>query len=302
MEESFVFNPPRRPGIIFHISVLLVLSAAGIWALWQAASTDIGPAFLFHLLLALLTVVVFPLVAYRAYALQSGSYTMERNGIHLRWGMRLETIPMDKVAWAHRVEDLSAPIPRPWLRWHGAVLGVRRLPGGEELEYMAATTRGVVVIAAGERYYAISPDDPDAFLLAYQRFSEMGSLDPLPALAQHPTFIFAQVWRTPAARALVLAGLILCIVVLGWVSFVIPTREQVHMGFYPDGTPGALAPSVQLLLLPVLCTLLYVVDLFLGMFFFRRRDTQPLSYLLWGSGVLMPLLSVVALFFILNAN
>ena len=208
MEESFVFNPPRRLGIIFHITALLILSVAGIWALWQAASTDIGPSFLFYLLLALLTVAAVPLIAYRAYALQSGAYTMERNGLHLRWGLRLEVIPMDKVVWVHRDTDLSAPVPRPWLRWPGAVLGVRRLSGGEELEYMATTTRGVIVIATGDKYFAISPEDPQAYLLAYQRFSEMGSLAPLPAKAQYPTFIFAQVWRTPAARALLLAGLI----------------------------------------------------------------------------------------------
>lgn len=302
MEELYVYPPPRRLGIFFHFGILLLLSFLTIWALWQAASVGSGAFLLFYLLLALLSVAALPLVAYRAYALQTGAYSLQRDGIHLRWGLRVEIIPMDGVLWAHPASELSAPVPLPWLRWPGALLGSRNLPDGGQIEFLAANTQNLVVIATETRYYAISPEDTHAFLHTYQRFTEMGSLAPLPARAQHPTFLFTQVWRTLPARTLLLTGFILCLLLFGWVSLVVSARAQVHMGFYPDGTPGAVAPAAQLFLLPVLCTLFYVIDLFLGLFFFRRKDAQPLSYLLWGSGALTPLLSLFALFFILRVG
>jgi hypothetical protein len=302
MQEIFVFNPPRRLGIMIHLGALLALGLAAIWALWQATRVDIGAFFLSYLLLALLSVAALPLVAYRAYALYTAAYTLERNGIRLRWGLRQQVIPIDAVIWVHPAEKLSTPVPLPWLRWHGAVLGVRRLPGGSEVEFMAATASRLVFISTEERLYGISPEDPQAFLQTYQRFTEMGSITPLAARAQHPTILFSQVWRTPAARTLILAGLALCLAALAWCSLVVPGRAQVHLGFYPDGSPGVPVPATQLLLLPVLCTLFYVLDLFLGLFFFRRQEAQPLSYLLWGCGALTPLLSLVAIYFMLQAG
>lgn len=302
MKDIFIFYPPRQAGLLIQSGALMILSAMGIWSLWQAASAQIGPLFLLYLLLTLLVIIVLPMVAYRVYALQTASYTLERDGIRLRWGFRVEVIPMDQVEWVHSASELSVPVPLPWLRWQGAVTGVRRLPDGSEVEFMAATSRRLVFVATPERLFGISPEDPLSFIKAYQRFTEMGSLAPLSAHAQHPTFLFAQVWRTPAARVLIIAGFTLCLILLGWVSFVIPGREQVHLGFNSDGSPGALVPAAQLLLLPVLCALFYVMDFFTGLFFFRREDAKPLSYLLWGSGTLMPLLAMIALFLILRVS
>jgi hypothetical protein len=302
MNESFVFTPPRRFGMVFHGMALLALGAGGAWALWRAANAEIGPLFLIYLFLALLAVSALPLVAYRAYALQSASYALERDGIRLRWGLRIQVIPMDEVIWVHTAVELSKPMPLPWLRWPGAVVGVRHLPGEREVEYMSASVRQLIFIATESRLYAISPQDPGAFLNAFRRSTEMGSLSPLPARAQHPVALFTQVWSTTGTRALLLTGLILCLVLLVWVSLAIPSRDQVHMGFYPDGSPGALVPAPQLLLLPVLCALFYVIDFFLGLFFYRRVEARPLSYLLWVSGALTPLLSLVAMYFIMRAG
>jgi hypothetical protein len=59
---------------------------------------------------------------------------------------------------------------------------------------------------------------------------------------------------------------------------------------------------VRLLLLPVINTFFVLVDLFLGFFFFRRKESLPYSYLLWGMGALTPVLFLMAAFFILQAG
>jgi hypothetical protein len=140
---------------------------------------------------------------------------------------------------------------------------------------------------------------------------------------------------------MLLGGLALSLLLLAWVSLIVPSRDQIVLGPFTHGEP---TPAVYLLLLPVLNSFIFLVDLILGLFFFRMEDNrssqqarsaralsqvdttplaelgpsspgspQPvlrmapsiinakiLAYLLWGSGVLSPLLFLVAVFFILR--
>jgi len=274
---------------------------AGI-GLWQASRAVIGPVFLIYLLPSLLAVVIVPLLAYRAYALYSSFYILERDGIRLRWGLRYEDIPMPAVLWVHPASDLASSPPLPWLHWPGAVLGTRHLAGVGTIEYLAASSKNLVLIATPERVYAVSPAEAQVFLQAYQRFTEMGSLSPLTGRSIYPTLLLSRVWTTRPARYLLLASLALSLILLVWVSLAIPSRQQVYLGYDPSGFAGDVVPAVRLLLLPVINTFFVLADLFLGLFFFRREESQPFSYLLWGSGVLTTLLFLAAAFAILRLS
>ncbi|MBN1146367.1 MAG: hypothetical protein JXA78_03860 [Anaerolineales bacterium] len=302
--DETVFQPERRPGYIFQAGAIVLFVAAGFMGLWQAAQAEIGPVFLLYLLPALLAVVAVPALAYRFYALNSSYYALERDGIRLRWGLRYEDIPMTAVLWVHPASDLATPnaLPLPRLRWPGSVLGVRNLQGLGPVEFMAASSQGLMLIATLERSFAISPVEQEAFLHAFQRYTEMGSLTPLEARSIYPTFLVSRVWASAPARALLLAGFTLSLVLLIWVSLAIPWRTQVILGFDPAGGPGDAVPAVRLLLLPVINSFFVLADLFLGLFFYRRPESQPLSYLLWGSGAFTPLLFLIAVFFILRAG
>jgi hypothetical protein len=56
---------------------------------------------------------------------------------------------------------------------------------------------------------------------------------------------------------------------LVWVSVIIPGRAQVSLGGRP-GFPGDAVPAVRLLLLPVINTGIFLVNFFVGLYFFRR--------------------------------
>lgn len=278
------------------------------WGLWRASQAEIGLAFVLYLLPTLLAVVIVPLLVYRFLALRGAFYRLERDGISLRWGLRTVDIPIDTVSWVRIASELGRALPLPWLRWPGAMVGVRRMPGGPTIEYMAADLQRLVLIATAHGVYAVSPEDPSAFLVAYQRLTEMGSLSPLAARSIYPTFLLARVWRTPSARYLLLGGLALNLFLLVWVTAVAPGRAQVILGFQRG---GETMPGIRLLLLPVLSAFFFLVDFFVGLFFFRRDvvhqdDAIPertpnrvLAYLLWWSGVLTPFLFMAAVVLIL---
>jgi hypothetical protein len=176
------------------------------------------------------------------------------------------------------------------------------MTGGSPIEYMASSGRGLALVGTRERVFAISPADMKGFLYAFNRLTELGSLTPLRARSVYPTFLFAQAWRSRLARGLLLSSWLLALGLLVLVSLAIPGLTQVHLGFRPDSTPGDLVPAARLLLLPVLEGLVILIDLFLGLFFFRRQESQHFSYLLWGSGAVVALLFLVGTFFILQAS
>lgn len=305
--DEYVFSPPRRGGNLFHIGLILILLAGGALGLYMASQAQIGPIFLLSLLPGVAAVILVPILAYNLYSLQTAYYILERDGLRLRWGLRFEEIPMNTIIWVHTQEELVVPLPFPFLRLPGAVVGNRQLdasrqPGAESVEYMASKTRGLVLIGTQERIFAISPQHSEQFLYIFQRLTELGSLTPLAARSVHPTFLLARLWASGWARLLILTSLVLSMALLIWVALAIPSHVQVNLGFHPDGSPGDTVPAVQLFLLPVLNSLIVLVDIIAGIFFFRRKETQDLSYLIWGSGAIIPVFFLAGAFFILGTT
>lgn len=302
MNESLIFFPPHRLGLISQIIGILAAIAVGFLGLRQAAGAQIGVSFLLFLIPILIALVLVPLVSYRAYALWRASYTLQRDGILLKWGLREETISMASINWVRASQELDTKLPLPRLRWPGAVLGVRRLPDGTPIEYLSAQSRQMILVSTTDKVYAISPANPEEFMLAYNRFAELGSLTPLPPHSAFPANLLRQVWLSSPARYLLLSGLLVSLILLILVSLSVPSRAAISLGFNSDGMPSEGSPSVYLLLLPVLNTLFYMAEWLFGLYFFRSDETRTLAYLLWGSGLFTAILFLIAALFILGAG
>ncbi len=158
------------------------------------------------------------------------------------------------------------------------------------------------MVATYERAYAISPSDPGGFLLAYQRLTEMGSLIPSQPQSVHPTFLLARAWKIPLTRTLIISSILLSLTLVTWVSLVAPEIPQVSLGFLPTGEPRGPISGLRLMLLPVLNTIFWVFNFLFGLFLFRREDSRPLAYMLWGNSVLVAGLFLVAVYFILRIH
>jgi hypothetical protein len=303
VDEQYVFFPPNRRGVIFHLAAITILTLAGAWGLWQAFYTDVGPSFLLYLLPFLAAIPLVPFLVFRLSGLENASYTLERDSIRLRWGLRSEVIPMVNVQWVHPATDLGSALPLPRFRWPGAVSGTRRYPGGTmDIEYMASQPRNLLVIATPEKFYAISPANMDNFLLTYQHFTEMGSLLPPSARSVYPTVMVTRLWETRSARNLILFGALLSIGLLIWVSISIPGIDQVSLGIKPSGAPRTPIPSIRLMLLPVMNVVVYLANLLLGIGLFRRPESKNLAYLLWSTSIFVSILFLAAAYFIFQIS
>ena len=300
MEQSRVFYPPHPYGTILHLLLIAVFSAGGAWGIWGVTRVQVALQLLPYLGLIILFLSTVPFLIYRLYSLHRSEYRLERGGVTLTWGWRLEIIPMDDVRWVHRPEDLEAAPRPPLVRWPGAVTGRRRFQRGPEVEFLASSARQLVIIAAGEGYYAISPQNRSEFIRSFQELMELGSLSQLNRQSVRPALILSEVSSQKPLLILILAGALLNLSLLIWVLLVIPSRSLISLGFTPGGRPREALESVRLILFPILNTIAYLANLVLGLFLFRRTENRAFAYLVWGGSLLVALLFHLALIFILS--
>jgi hypothetical protein len=288
--------------MILHGSVAVILALLGTFGLWKASTAASGPTFLIYLLGTLVAMGFLPVLIYRMSALQQGRYILARDGISLYWGLRHEEIPINKVTWVGSTDQNRMVLTKPAFRVPGGVLGVKKQADGQAVEFMATRDTNLVLIVTSERIFAISPANPIEFLSTYRKLSEFGSLASIQAVSMYPTFLFSRSWADRSARILLISSAVLALGLIIWVSLTIPNHSMTALRLNPDGSAVELVPGIRLLLLPVLNTFFFIADLLLGLFFYRRADTQSLGYLMWTSSVLTTLLFLGAVYFILQAT
>jgi uncharacterized membrane protein YozB (DUF420 family) len=86
-----------------------------------------------------------------------------------------------------------------------------------------------------------------------------------------------------------------------WCVWLAQAYRELPLRLAPDGSVVDVVPGVRILLLPVVNTFFYMVDLLLGLFFYRRSETQSLSYLMWAASTLTAIFFLVGVWFLLRA-
>jgi len=299
MEERRVFYPPKQAGTIFHVLVILILTSGGAWGIWGTSNAQVALRLLPYLALIILFLITVPFLFYRLYSLHRSAYVLERGGIQLFWGWRSENIPMDQVLWVYQENDLEVPPQLPWIHWPGAVIGTRRFQRGPMVEFLASRNKDLVIIAVGDDYYAISPQDSAGFVQVYNSLAELGMLSPLVSESSRPALVLEELSTRRPLLGILIAGGLLNISLLVWTLLVIPKRQEISLGFSAIGIPHEPLESVRLILFPIINTTAYLGNLVLGLFLFRNQENRLLAYILWGGSILIALLFHAGMLFIL---
>jgi hypothetical protein len=288
------FLPKRRPGLIFHAALIILVLAGVTFLLLMAFGQPGGLSLILYLAGALLLLATLPFLAYRGYALLHAYYELERDGLRIRWGLRSLDIPITEVEWVRPPEDLLIPLKIPGFSTPGAILGESSHPDLGNIEFIASSAQNLVIVATMNQVVILSPDEKDEFIQRFNRTIEMGSLSPIAPHSAVPAVFLRQVTSNRLARVLIPLGFGLWFALLVLVSIVIPGRSAISIGYYPTGLPLEPVPASRMLMLPILGILLYLVSLVGGAYIFRKDATQPVSYLLWAGGVIAPFLLIVA--------
>jgi hypothetical protein len=294
------FPPTKQGGILVHFAVILALAAASAWGFWNISRAEVGPSYVAYLLLALGALTPIPVLGYRVYALMRADYYIDRDSLAVLWGLRVEDIPLTDIEWVRPASDLTQPLALPVLRMPGAVLGTRRHPDIGLVEFIASDTGNMILIATSKRVFAISPEDPSAMVQTFARAIELGSLSPAEPVSVYPSFIITQAWESPLARFLWMSGLFLNLGLVVWVGTLIPSLSQIPFGFNSLGVPDEIAPSTQLILLPLVSAFMYAAGLAAGLYFYRRDFQRPLAFIVWITGAFSAVFFLLAVLFLVT--
>lgn len=296
-----MFHPARTRGLAIQSAAAVLFAAGGLACLIQAFRLPMGSGFVLYSLFGFLLLFPASLLIYRIFELIRSSYTVGRDGLRLRWGARIEDIPIGDVDWIRPYASLSEPLPLPRLVWPGALRGMVRTREFGVVEYMADDMDTLLLIATPQRLYAISPSQPQAFINAFQNAVEEGSLEMLPARSDRPARSFRNIWNDRAARILVLSGLFFTVLVFIIVAIALGGRTSVSLGFDLEGLPFPPVPAQQALLIPFLAGMAYLFDLTLGILAYQRPLTRAIAYILWAGGLISALLLTLSAVFVLRA-
>ena len=294
------FPPAKQFGLILHGVIILLLASASIWGFLNLTNAQVGPMFVSYLLIGLLAFAPVPFLGYRAYALFKADYYIDRDSLAILWGLRIEDIPLTDIEWVRPASDLTHPLSLPRFRLPGAVLGTRRHPDLGAVEFIASSARNLILIATSKHIFAISPRDAASLVRTFARATELGSLTPTEAKSVYPSFVINQAWESPVARFLWMTGLLLNLGLVAWVGILIPSLSQVPFGFNPFGIPNETAPSVRLILLPLISALMFITGLLAGLYFYRWEKERPLAFIIWLSSTLCALLFLLAVLFLVT--
>src|SRR5215213_4546225 len=294
------FPPAKQLGMILHGLIIIALAGASIWGFVNLTNAQVGPMFVSYLLTGLLAFAPIPFLGYRAYALFKADYYIDRDSLAILWGLRVEDIPLTDIEWVRPATDLTHPLSLPRFRLPGAVLGTRRHPDLGAVEFIASSARNLILIATSKHVFAISPRDAASLVRTFARATEMGSLMPTEAKSVYPSFLITQAWESPIARFLWMSGILLNLGLIVWVGILIPSLSQIPFGFDPFGVPNEVASSTQLILLPLVSSLLFVIGATAGLYFYRWDRQRPLAFIVWVSSTLCALLFLMAVLFLVT--
>ena len=284
------FQPPRRNGILFQGGMILSMLLGGGYFFYLAAQDQTGLDFLLHMLIALVIFAPLPLLLYRLYALLNANYVLRREGLLIRWGLRREDIPLSDIEWIRPATELGFRLPQPWLKWPGAILGSRQVGELGMVEFLSANLANMILIATPEKVYAISPANTSPFISHFRQLNELGSLVPLEPQSVYPAVLLGRVLEDRLSRILILSGF-----GVGLLLLVVVAIAVARMDFMV--WPGSVepAPAERLLLFPILNGMIWLFNLVLGIFLFRRGGDLKLSaYLLWGTTIFTGCLILIA--------
>ena len=233
------------------------------------------------LLLSLVLFAPVPFLLYRTYGLIQAGYTIDRNGLRIRWGLRSEDIPLPEIEWVRPADEMGLQLPLPFIKWPGSILGTKFSADLGNIEYIGSDRTKILLIATPQKIYAISPGDTKNFLRAFQIAIEMGSLSPLNSYSTRPAAFLQNIWKDNFARSFILASLVLTIGLFISTSLLISSRTSLSMGYDLSGQSLPAGPSEHVFLLPVLGVFTFIMDTLAGMYFYRRIESRfhLLSYL-----------------------
>ena len=286
-----IFHPPaiyRR--VIACLVGTLLLAGVGLVLAKLTARQPIAASMFWFGLGTVVSLGLALYLLYVSFALIRLQYRLDRNGLRIRWGAGTHIIPIRAIQAIIPGEVGSMPSKR-WLLlplpnwWVGTWRNVAFYAPSPRQTLVAQTNRGDIVI---------SPQDPHAFITAWQRRRPLGPTQSWAFEIRRWPFFNLPFWSSPGAKSLVTSIVAVYLVVM---AFTLTTYPSWSTNLPPDidalGQIETNLSRAQVRQLLNISSILLTINLLLGIIWHRRE--RMLAYLLWGMSLLFLLVVGVAI-------
>ena len=291
-----VYAPPSDGSRWQGLAALCWLLLTDALLLAWLALKPIGWISFLLLLVFLVTLPVLVHLTMRTWGAFNLEYWLDRNALRVRWAGTCQVIPLHSIRRIIEGVDEMSLRPSP-LDWPSPFVRIVEGGQGRRLVRLASVSLDqCLLIETDNGIFAISPADPVGFLEELQALNRLGLSRTLPLVREHPTNYYALATESPAGRWLLLAGLIGCLALFGYLMIRFPHLPEALVFHYNrQGVPDSIRPKNALFLLPVIGLLTYLTNTLAGLW--MRMQGQPSgAYLFWTGSLLVQGLSLLALF------
>lgn len=272
---------PQPSALLWVAFAALALAAAGAgYMLVRIGAVLIRPpdtwpidAALFgEHLLSLALLALAGALAYRVAAALTLAYSMDRNGLYITWLGNRAVVPLQQI---ESVES-GARVPLravDRLRSLGYHHGRVRLPGGQVLHrFSTRPLDQALIIHTAADSYAISPQDANGFVQDLEQRRRIGAVQQLASGVEAGGAFTYAFWDDQLVRRCLALTLLLNLALLGALMALFPGLPAlVDLRADAAGAATALVPRHQILFLPLAAAALGLLNLGLGLSFYRRE-------------------------------
>lgn len=235
-------------------------------------------------LVVLLSLPALLFLAYQTVSCLTLRYHLDRNGIVIRWAGTERIIPIRNIQRIVPGHQLMEPIVRRrGPRWPGHERGIGSIPGIGRTCFLATRplSQQLLLVTPGI-CFAISPQDPERFLQAFEARRELGPNRLLEQEMRPASWLTWPFWRDRTAWILLGAALIINLGLFGYLSARFPRLDiQLPLHFNRWGQVDRIGTKMELFALPIIGLIILGTNTALGLALYKRERAG--SYLLWGA-------------------
>ena len=242
--------------------------------------------------IGLLLLVPLALAVYRIITIATTVYSLSREALEVKWGLRRELIPMREITWVHPVSDYETPLPLGFTLFKGSYYREKVINGLGKTLFVATAPDQMVLIKLSQAYLVVSPQDELAFTESYKQLSQLGSLKKIDPESENLTMLWRRVMDDQQAKRLLLGGTVSFLVLLLSTAIIVGLLQQVVW------VSMETVPSSRLFLLALIGLFFSFLNTLIGLFLYlQERSGKNVVYLILGWTILVNIILTLAMFF-----
>lgn len=286
------FSPPKGRSLAINGLVTAFLIATILFLLISGSMTGQGWLSIVFIGVGLLLLVPLALAIYRIITITTTIYSLSRDALEVKWGLRRELIPMREITWVHPVSDFETPLPLGRTLLKGSYYGETNINGLGKTLFVATTPEQMVLIKLSEAYLVISPEETLKFLEAFKQLSQLGSLQQIEPESENLRMLWRRVMYDRVAKRLLLGVAISFFVLLLSTAIIVGMLQQVVW------VSMETVPSPRLFLLLLIGLFFNILNTLAGLFLYlQERASKTVVYLILGWSILINVIMILAMIF-----